>query len=190
MPRPGRWVAVLLGCAALTIAACGPSRSDPPPSPTSAFEPEVASLVATVDDDATEGRVVVLENGTALNLNDERARLWNSFGEVIPGALMLAGSGRSPTWWIVLATKNRVHPSGAPSAAQVPDGLCWYLSGGAYDDGDTIHFSNGLRLPKPASFLVVPTWVEDPFPARASDYFCVDRQGKVTSLDFIWVGGY
>ena len=34
------------------------------------------------------------------------------------------------------------------------------------------------------------TWSRDPFPARDSDSFCVDRDGVVTSLDFIWVGGY
>ena len=34
------------------------------------------------------------------------------------------------------------------------------------------------------------TYIPNPFPARISDSFCVDHDGTVTSLDFIWVGGY
>ena len=40
MARSPTWLAVLVGSAAMVITACGDGRGEPPPSPTSAFEPE------------------------------------------------------------------------------------------------------------------------------------------------------
>ena len=190
MARSPMLVAVLVGTAAIMIAACGDGRGDPPPSPTSAFEPEVISLIGVVEHDAT-GRRVTLVDRTALTLDDpSSARLTNGSGQIVPGDLVLAGSGDPPTWWTALSLKYGIVPSGAPASAEFPDRGCWSMHGGAFDEGDAIHFSNGLRLPKAKDFQVAMTYVPNPFPARASDSFCVDRNGTVTSLDFIWVGGY
>lgn len=192
MARSPMWLAALVGSAAMVVAACGDGRDDPPPSPTRSFEPAVISLIDTVESDATTHRAVLVD-GTTLTLDFDdpsSTRLTNGFGQIVPGDLVLAGPGDPPTWWTALSTKHSVHPSGAPGSAEVPDGLCWYITGGAYDEGDAIHFSSGLRLPKAAAFRVVPTWIPDPFPARISDYLCVDQAGIVTSLDSIWVGGY
>jgi len=192
MSRSPMWLAVLIGSAALSNAACGDGRGDPPPSPTIAFEPAVISLIDTVENDAS-GHRVVLVDGTTLTLDvydPSSTRLMNGTGQVVSGDLVLAGPGDPPTWWTALPTKYSVHPSGAPGSAEVPDGLCWSIHGGAYDEGDAIHFSSGLRLPKATNFQVAMTYIPNPFPARISDSFCVDRDGIVTSLDFIWVGGY
>ena len=192
MARSPKWLAVLIGSAALLNAACGDGRGDPPPSPTSAFEPAVISLIDTVENDATSHRVVLVD-GTTLTLDfydPSSARLMNGSGQVVPGDLVLAGPGDPPTWWTALSLKYGLVPSGAPSSAEFPDRGCWSMHGGAFDDGDAIHFSNGLRLPKAENFQVAMTYVPNPFPARSSDSFCVDRDGTVTSLDFIWVGGY
>ena len=192
MARSPKWLAVLIGSAALLNAACGDGRGDPPPSPTSAFEPAVISLIDTVENDATSHRVVLVD-GTTLTLDfydPSSARLMNGSGQVVPGDLVLAGLGDPPTWWTALSLKYGLVPSGAPSSAEFPDRGCWSMHGGAFEDGDAIHFSNGLRLPKAKNFQVAMTYVPNPFPARSSDSFCVDRDGTVTSLDFIWVGGY
>jgi hypothetical protein len=61
------------------------------------------------------------------------------------------------------------------------------IDGGAFDEGDAIHFSSGLLLKKVEGFRVVEDWVPDPFPARAPDQFCVDVVGRVTTLQSIWV---
>jgi hypothetical protein len=192
MARSPLLVAAFAGAVAMLSAGCGDGRGDPPPSPTSAFEPAVVSLITSVEQEAI-GRRVLLADGTTLNLNPDdpsSPRLTNGTGQVIPGDLVLAGPGSPPSWWAALSTRHSVHPSGAPGSAQVPDGRCWYIRGGAYDEGTVIHFSSGLRLPKAPGFEVSMDWIPDPFPARGSDSFCVDQQGIVTSLDFIWVGGY
>jgi hypothetical protein len=188
MTRSPGLVTVILG-SVIASAACGGGRDTPPPSPTTSFEPVIVSLVAAVDRDATI-QEATLSDGSRLRLDETNGRLLNGDWEVVPGDLLLADSGTAPTWWAALPTKNVVHPSGAAASASVPDGRCWLIRGGAYDEGDAIHFSSGLRLPKAAEFKVAFDWIKDPFPARGSDSFCVDRDATVTSLDFIWVGGY
>jgi hypothetical protein len=168
----------------VAVAACG-GRGDPPPSPTTTLEPAVVSEIASANRDGSTYQTQLVE-GTALSVDSTAARLTNGFGQVQAGDLLLARPGRPPTWWTALATKNVVHPSGAPSGASVPDGRCWYAAGGAYDEGASIHFSSGLLLPKAAGFTIVYDWIPDPFPTRDGDYFCVDGDGTVISLDFLW----
>jgi len=131
---------------------------------------------------------VALDDGSTIVLRGApQIQLQTFSGQLQTGDLVLAGPGKPPAWWADLASKNRVHPSGAPSGAtDVPDGLCWKIAGGAFDEGGAIHFSNGLLLKKTADFKVVYSWIPDPFPARSDDNFCVNRAGEVTTLDFIW----
>ena len=188
----GRWRSRALIASAIALAtACGDGRGSPPPSPTTSFEPTVVSLIATVDGNWTEHRVV-LENGTKLTLRSDSSstQLSNGRGPVGPGDLVLAGAGNPPAWWAALESRRRIRPSGASGSADLPDGLCWTIYGGAFDERDSIQFSTGLRLRKAAEFHVQMTWIKDPFPARDGDSFCVNRAGAVTSLEFIWVGGY
>jgi hypothetical protein len=184
----GRWTAVL---SSMTVAAllvsCG-GRAKPPASPTETLEPVVVGLIASAMPDgigAVTGSVT-LDDGSTLALGLQQVRLTPPFGQLKPGDLMLAGPGSSPAWWIDLDSKIRVVPSGRPAASPVPDGACWLMEGGAFDVGDAIHFANGLLLKKAPGFRIVYDWIPDPFPTRDGDRFCVNRDGQVTSLDFIW----
>lgn len=57
------------------------------------------------------------------------------------------------------------------------------MSGGAWDDGDSIHLSSGLRLSKAESFTVEPDYLDEaPFPLREADTICLDATGAVMSV--------
>jgi hypothetical protein len=169
------------------LAACDlGGRGGPPPSPTETMRPETIALVATAEHkNGFVTGLVHLEDGSAIDLGDTTARLPNGYGQLQPGDLILAAAGPRPAWWVDLDGKIRVRASSDNGVGKV-DGACWWIRGGGYDVGDAIHFSSGLFLTKAPTFKVEMDWIKDPLPARPSDYFCVDRTGTVTSLDFIW----
>lgn len=181
----GRSVVVL---AALVLAggvlACTSlnGRGDPPPSPTKTIEPMVVGVVAAVDPDPEHG-YVTLDSGVVLAVREnDLKRIYGGY-EPAPGTLILAGGGQPPGWWASFELKPQ-------SETSIPDptgrDACWRITNGAFDEGDFIHFANGLHLRKAAGFLVVPDYIKDPFPARPMDSFCLDRRGEVMTLDFIW----
>jgi hypothetical protein len=189
MAGRGSTAAVLAFAAALVLGCDLGGRGDPPPSPTASLEPLVIGVIVSVQRDSpnSDTGTARLDNGSTVVLGGPpQNRLMTFSGQLRPGDLVLAGAGDPPEWWADLDSKVRVQPSGSPGSIGVPDGRCWSIAGGAYEIGDTIHFSNGLLLKKSADFHVEMTWIKDPFPARSSDRFCVDRTGRVTSLDFIW----
>jgi hypothetical protein len=60
------------------------------------------------------------------------------------------------------------------------------LHGGAYDDGQVIHFSTGLVVPKARSFdFEHESDRDDGFPLRDADTLCVNRKGEAI-LARIW----
>lgn len=97
-------------------------------------------------------------------------------GAPIPDTLLLGGGSSNGGWWYELAG------SGGPNA----DG-CWPLFGGAFDDGETVWFSSGLRVPKAPGFNVRPSDrnIEDPFPAHRDDFVCIDSKGRATYLEVL-----
>ena len=82
------------------------------------------------------------------------------------GSLVLAGRDRGGSWWCELVANGRN-----------PDG-CWEINGGSFDEGTTIWFSSGLRVPKAAGFKLVDSFdVPDPFPGQQADTICVGDDG-------------
>jgi len=188
-------IAAIVGAAAVLVIGCDlGGRGDRPPSPTASLEPVVVGVIASADGDPPNSGMgsAQLEDGSTIILGGTtQDRLVTFSGQLQVGDLLLAGPGNPPVWWADLDSKIRISPSPpieSPGVGRigVPDGNCWSIGGGAYDIGDAIHFSNGLLLKKAADFHVEMDWIKDPFPTRSGDRFCVDREGHVTSLDFIW----
>jgi hypothetical protein len=177
----------LLGIIAPLVLGCGlGSRGDPPPSPSAAFEPALVEAIVAMEA-GTLTNSVHLANGLTFSLPYySSTRLRNGSGVLQPGDLLIAGPGNPPAWWVDLEPRLLNRSPGATGPETVPDVTCWLIEGGAIDEGDAIHYSTGLVLKKAEGFHVVETWIPDPFPARDSDSFCVDRAGHVRTLEFIW----
>jgi hypothetical protein len=62
------------------------------------------------------------------------------------GSVVLAGRDRGGSWWYELVANG-------PN----PDG-CWDINSGSFDQGTTIWFSSGLRVPKAAGFKLVDSF--------------------------------
>jgi len=92
---------------------------------------------------------------------------------IADGDLMFFGEDAQGAWY---AAANHVGTNECP----------FEMSGGAYDEGDVLHFTSGLVLRKAPNFRIVSDWVEDPFPLRAADQICVNEQGEVLSVS-IWL---
>jgi hypothetical protein len=175
-PRALAWILALL-----VIAGCT-GRGRQPPRPTRSLEPTTVGIVARVDNERAPS-VVVLASGLEIpvsNLGGSAAL--SRRGNIDPGVLWLSDSPLEPTWhaWAL--------PNGTiwPGQRQLDPG-CFELTGGAYDEGAFVHFSSGLRLAKTPDFRIFQTDVEDPWPAREGDVFCVTRDGTVQSLAFIFL---
>jgi hypothetical protein len=83
-----------------------------------------------------------------------------------------------------------------------PDGTVWYAAAnqrddekcpfeirgaGVYDEGDVLHFSTGLVLPKASRFALFIDYHDiDEFPLRSADTICIDRSGTAVSAR-IWL---
>ena len=176
---PAALIAIVV---ASMLVGCDSGRGPMPPRPTRSLEPTVISLVTKVDQDGSPV-VVTLASGERLDfegIGGEREVYRR--GNLEPGDLFLAGSGNPAEWYALLSPTSTIR-----TGSSKPDPTCWAINGGAFEDGDFIHFSNGLRLPKAAGFSVVDDYIEDPFPARGSDEFCVNQEGKVTSLVYIFL---
>jgi hypothetical protein len=166
--------ATLAGCIGLE------GRGAPPPLPSRDLSPKVIGVIAEVAAGTADG-VVVLVSGQRLTL----APQLHVAGATQParGSLILAGPGDPTAWWTSLQSSTyprRTAASGqafgrSPGTAD----RCWDIYGGAFDEGASIHFSSGLRLPKASDFRIVEDYLPDPFPARAGDAFCVDATGAV-----------
>jgi hypothetical protein len=72
-----------------------------------------------------------------------------------------------------------------PSFVEAPGGADhsgYGRRGGAFLEGQSLLFENGLQLPVAETFRVEPAWVEEPFPLRRSDDICLDSDGRVMSV--------
>jgi hypothetical protein len=84
--------------------------------------------------------------------------------------VMYAGAGRAPDWY-ALASR--------PFSG---DGTCPFeLRAAAYHEGVDIHFGSGLLLPVADTFVIEPSWIEDPHDLlpRGGVTWCLDRTGQV-----------
>ncbi len=84
------------------------------------------------------------------------------------GPLMLFGSDDQGQWYAVAEDERG-------------DGSCYVAWGGAYREGDALHFPSGLLLPLAPTFKVEPDYIKEPFPLRDGDEMCLDRRGHVMS---------
>jgi hypothetical protein len=114
----------------------------------------------------TPGSVERLKNWPA-NPAFEEVDVW-------PDTLLLGGQTEDGSWWYQLAG------AGGPTT----DG-CWPIYGGSFDEGETIRFSSGLRVPKAGSFEIRPTdqQLKQVFPGHASDFVCIDRMGSAVYFE-------
>ncbi len=169
--RVGRWVIAAVVLA--VMAGCG-SRAPGP------YNPEVTGVIDATEPGGPSITRYVLEDGATFDANILNSsattivyRAGNN-GDVI-GDLLLGGSIDDHPWVAFLA------PDGG---SDLPD-ECYALYGPATDEGDTILFDIGIRLPKApafdAGFLGNP--YEQPYPGRRYDAplqtFCVNREGLV-----------
>jgi hypothetical protein len=86
------------------------------------------------------------------------------------GSLLLAGRDADGGWWYAIGD------------GQSTD--CWPIYGGSFDEGDSIWFSSGLRVPKAPDFAIHS--FGDPaeaFPGHADDFVCVDAQGVARYIE-------
>ena len=94
--------------------------------------------------------------------------------EPAPDTLLIGGGSAEAGWWYQLVG------SGGPNTD-----ACWPLFGGAFDEGNSVWFSSGLRLPKAATFETRPSDRENAFPAHRDDFVCVDAEGRAAYLEVL-----
>ena len=171
MNRGGRSAAAI-GVLLLIVAGCVPGRGPEPRRPSATLEPAVIGVVDQVGPE----RTLRLEGSDQVTYGMSTPVVW-SWGNLEAGDLWLADRLDDPTWYAWLAPNQTLW-----SGMTTLDPDCWEIRGGAYDDGAFVHFSHGLHLRKAVGFTVRESYVEDPWPARFSDIFCVNRQGEVKNL--------
>ena len=166
-----------LAIVVVIAAATGCTRGAYPPRPTEDLTPTVVGIVA----ETTEVTPVALTNGQSFAPppdavidvldnwpGDDRVHEEGFFA----GTLLLGGKRQDGSWWYEPALDE--DPADPP---------CWAISGGAFDEGDSIRLSSGVRLQKSPDFDVrtdlggpPPT---DAFPGRPYDAVCINDQGEV-----------
>jgi hypothetical protein len=85
------------------------------------------------------------------------------------GPLMLFGEDDLGRWYATAPDDQR-------------DGSCYRASGGAFREGETLHFPSGLVVPIARPLKVWPEGDEDTFPLWSGDWMCFDRTGTVVSV--------
>jgi hypothetical protein len=172
---------LIAGVAALTLLAACSGRGNEPPRPTRALQPTIVDLVTDVDTASTPF-VVSLASGQRITMSSlGGSAAVSSRGNLERGFLWLSDAVAEPAWYAWAPPNGTIWPG-----QRKLDPECWELKGGAFDQGDAVHFSNGLRLPKAVDFRIAQANIKDPWPARSDDVFCVTRQGEVSSLAFIF----
>ena len=180
--RPSRtWyrltVAIASVATAFLLLAC--TRGDAPPRPNEDLKASIVGVVASADPlTLTSGSSFPPSGGHA-----DRITNWPNdpaFEEpdARPETLLLGGQRANSSWWYELVG------TGGPN----PDG-CWPLYGGSFDQGDSIQFSSGLRVPKASTFEIRLHGQAglQPFPGHRNDFVCLDETGAALYFD-LFVG--
>lgn len=166
----GRVLLGLFVAFALVASAC--SRGPEPPRPTEDLRPTIVGIVvsttwvlpATLDD----GSVFPPDSATVRRVENWPGGEVHEPDEIREGSLLLAGQDPDGSWWYEIA-EGTANPEG-----------CWPIFGGSFDEGTTIWFSSGLRVPKAPDFEIRVPPGSDParaFPGHTDDLVCVDEQG-------------
>lgn len=170
-----RIVAVFVLLTALSACSRGPT----PPSPTEDLTPTIVGVI-----DATVSALPVTLRGGETFAPPAGARVdrldnWpaDDVGEaegLIADVLLLGGERPDGSWWYELAG----------FAGPNEDG-CWSIYGGSFDEGDSVRFSSGLRLPKADGFEIRTYGHDDAqwFPGHQDDSICVDDEGRAVYFD-------
>ena len=174
----------------MVVVAAGCSRGQSGPVPTEDLRPSVigviehpaASLPVALRGGATfappSGAVVTRLHNWPSSTADEADGLYEPVG-LEEGVLLFGGRRADASWWYQLA-----YPGFGGDCAYV-------IHGGSFDDGDGVHFSSGVRLPKAPGFNVrgqgsgpIQTFTDDMgFPGHMDDSICLDEQGRATWFD-------
>jgi hypothetical protein len=166
---------IVVALVAMVIVGC--SRGMPPPKPTEDLHATVVGVVGpgggppfNLESDG----MFPPEAGTARRITNWPADPAFEEQEARVGTLVLGGQQADGTWWYELVG------SGGPT-----QGGCWPLYGGSFDEGDTIRFSSGLRVPKAPNFEIRPsgTGTAEAFPGHRTDSVCLDRTGQAVSFE-------
>lgn len=189
---------LLVIAVAMLAAACGPARSDPAPPTDVVRSPESIGVITRWDYwDGVAGRYT-LDTGEVVELNIGGLKdrplaqrlsatdIYYSTRYVGPGepvgddlsVLLLAGTDPDGSKWYAAAQeKSSEGLWGMPCPFEIR-GL------GVYDEGDVLHFSTGLVLPKAHDFELVFDYERmEEFPLRGADPICIDRSGTA-----LWAG--
>ena len=174
---------VLVAIVAAAIAFGGCSRGPNPPAPTEDLVPTVVGVIAS---NAPSAAPVALTNGTIFappaGAPVERIKNWpasDTYGAegITPGLLLLGGSRPDGSWWYEIAGIG-----GGPDSEG-----CWSIYGGSWDEGDSVRFSSGLRLPKAPGFRIETHGHDSDnvqwFPGHQDDSICIDAQGRALYFD-------
>ncbi len=183
---------------AVTVGGCG--RPPEPPRPPGVRTPDAIGVIVAYDRSNCDVTRYTLDTGDVVEVvarswdfeYECEGALWSPTprmadtkpdgnitdgaapGEdVTNGGLVLYGEDEFGEWYAV------ARPGG--------DECLFTIQAGAFDDGDFIHFSSGLRLPKADDFFIRADWPEDPFPLRPTDTMCLTSTGEVQSVWEVFV---
>lgn len=163
----------------LTIVLASACRGPEPPRPTEDLRPSVVGVIASED----VAEPFLLEGGASFDPPDGAAvrplQNWPGSSvlepdEFVKGLLLLGGQGEDGGWWYEIAGVGGANEDG-----------CWPIYGGAFDEGDSVHFTSGLRVPKLPTFVIRTNGPDDDrgFPAHQDDSVCLDARGNAVYLD-------
>ncbi len=157
---------------AVVLVGAGCSRGPAAPTPSEDLRPTTVGVVVsttwalpvTLDD----GRVFPPGSSSVRRIKNWPAGDVREPDEIRDGSLLLAGRD-ADGWWFEIAGGFGPDPDD-----------CWPIYGGSFDEGATIRFSSGLRVPKAAGFEIRDSGYHDvqAFPAHQDDYVCVDKLGR------------
>ena len=173
--------AVFAGIAALAVVGCG--NTPPPASPTAAFRPEIIGVATNVT--ALEcglsrvvlagGEDVDLEMvGSALNYDTpcpapSTPAAWRAFGD------NASEKAKNHVFFFGHDSSGKPWYGWAGHYPECPDGS-YNVPGGAYEEGDTFHLSNGVVLSKSPDF---DSAQDEALVVSYSGGMCVDPRGEV-----------
>ncbi len=179
--RPSQHVSVALAAVLVAGACVGvPQRGRPAPPTSLALRADhVGVILSSVLDELNSRAEVVLEDGTRFTLeyvngatssdpDTATVRLTiANFPGFETGTLLLVGHEPDGQGWYAFAYPHD----------WICEGLYRLGGDGIYDEGQRLHFSNGLVLPKVPGFTLGPPGYPTPFWLNSGDHLCIDASG-------------
>jgi hypothetical protein len=168
------------GVIALVVLIAGCSRGPTPPSPTEDLVPTQVGVIASTNEMLPVTFAGGGEFAPPPGSTVDRIQNWPSTAStptakdpdrLMAGTLLLGGHRSDGTWWYELVDF-------------ASDDGCHRITGGSFDDGDSVRLSSGLRLPKAPGFEIRSYGRStDVFPGHQDDVICIDDQGRAVYFE-------